>query len=251
MTANQMADDLEIRLDRALSFGSPGYEDFELSRVLTQAEFMYVKKYISGLTNPKSYGFEETEARGQGFSALILDSGLLPVSADQTGTLENGTFFDLPEDFMFTILETADTDAVDCRAKDGSTLVAEVRVISHDEFNRFKRNVYKKPYANGYDATVFRMYFSPQINSLDPTVAATAKRHELITDGTFNVVDYRMRYLQNPPDIVVDRSNTDNQRNCILDEFTHDVIVDLARDLMLEIVKEQKLDAEIDIDNFE
>lgn len=251
MTANQMANDLEIRLDRALSFGSPGYEDFELSRVLTQAEFMYVKKYMSGLTNLKTYGFEETEARGQGFSALITDSGLLPVSADQTGTLENGTFYDLPDDFMFTILEIAGTDAPDCRATDESNLYAEVRVVSHDEYTRFKRNVYKRPYANGYDATVFRMYFSPQINSLDPTVESTPKRHELITDGTFNVVDYRMRYLKNPPDIVVDRSNPNNQRNCILDEFTHDVIVDLARDLMLEIVKEQKLDAEIDIDNFE
>ena len=251
MTANQMADDLEIRLDRALSFGSPGYEDFELSRVLTQAEFMYVKKYISGLTNPKNYGFEETEARGQGFSALITDSGLLSVSADQTNTLVNGLFFDLPRDFMFTIMEIVGTDAVDCRAKDGSTLFADVRIVSHDELTRFKRNVYKKPYASGYDATVFRMYFSPLINTLDPTVESTAKRHELITDGSFNIADYRMRYLKNPPDIVVDRSNIENQRNCILDEFTHDVIVDLARDLMLEIVKEQKLDAEIDIDNFE
>jgi len=250
MTANQMATDLEIRLDRALSFGSPGYEDFELSRVLTQAEFMYVKKYISGLTNPKGYGFEETEARGQGFSSLIQSASNLLTSAEQGGTFPNGTFYDLPEDFMFTIQETVYVDRPNCSTGEDN-LEALVQVVSHDEYNRYKRNVYRKPYAKGYDATVFRMYFSPQINNLNPTVDSTPKRHELITDGTFNIVEYSIRYLMNPPDIVVDRQNPDNQRNCILDEFTHDTIVDLARDLMLEIVKEQKLDAEIDIDNFE
>ena len=250
MTANEMAYDLEIRLDRALSLGSPGYEDFELSRILTQAEFMYVKKYSSGLMNPKNVGFEETEARGQGFSALIQSSESLTVSADQTGTFPNGQFYDLPANFMFTIQETVITEKEDCTNNE-SKLEALIRVVTHDEYNKFKRNIYKKPFANGYDAEVFRMYFSPQINSLNPNITSTPKRHELITDGTFTISDYYIRYLMNPPDITVDRENPQNQRNCILDEFTHDIIVDLARDLMLEIVKEPKLDAEIDIDNFE
>jgi len=250
MTANQMADDLELRLDRANAFGSPGYEDIELSKVLNQAQLMYVKKFFSAMTNSKRQGFEETEARGQGLSALIQSNTSLTVSADQTGTFPNGTFYDLPSNFMFAIQETVLTTEDDCTTN-GAKLEAQVKIVTHDEYNRFKRNIYKKPYANGFDATVFRMYFSPQISFYDPAVISTPKRHELITDGNFGVSNYSLRYLMNPPTIVVDREQVANQRHCILDEFTHDVIVDLARDLMLEIVKEQKLDAEIDIDNFE
>ena len=46
MTANEMADSLELKLDRSSSFGSPGYEDFELSSVLTEAQQLYVKKFM-------------------------------------------------------------------------------------------------------------------------------------------------------------------------------------------------------------
>ena len=51
MTANQMADELELKLDRSSSYASPGYEDFELSSVLTEAQTLYVKKYYDELNN--------------------------------------------------------------------------------------------------------------------------------------------------------------------------------------------------------
>jgi hypothetical protein len=50
-----------------------------------------------------------------------------------------------------------------------------------------------------------------------------------------------MRYLKNPENIVVDRDTANNQRNCELDDSTHVVIVDISTDLMLQRVKEQKL----------
>jgi hypothetical protein len=55
-----------------------------------------------------------------------------------------------------------------------------------------------------------------------------------------------MNYLINPPEIIVDRNLPNNQRNCILDVSTHDIIVDTARDIILGIVKEQKLNTELD-----
>jgi hypothetical protein len=50
-----------------------------------------------------------------------------------------------------------------------------------------------------------------------------------------------MRYLKNPLDITVDRTTPANQRNSELDYSTHVVIVDIASDLMLQRVKEQKM----------
>lgn len=238
MTANEMAEKLEFLLDRANAFSSPGYTDVELSSVLSSAQIQYTKRFYSYKSNTHQTGFEETEARGQGLSALIQDSGALTISADQEGVLPNGTFFDLPEDFMFTIYELANIDRSDCN----KVSEAKVRVVSHDEYGKLKGNPYKRPVANNLSASVFRMYFN---------ATQAAKRHEVLTDGTFSVTSYRMRYLKNTVDIAVNRATPGGQVSCELDEFTHEVIVDLARDLMLETVKEQKLDNEIDIETFE
>ncbi len=99
MTANEMADMLEEKLDRADSFGSPGYEDFDLTSVLTEAQELYVKKFFDEMNNRKQKGFEETEIRNQGLSALVKDGDNLTASADQTGISVNnnvtGKFYDL------------------------------------------------------------------------------------------------------------------------------------------------------------
>ena len=114
MTANEMADELELRLDRIDSFGSPGYEDFDLTSALTEAQLLYIKQFVSELNNHKGQGLEETEIRNQGLSALIKQGANLTVSADQVGTLDNGKFFDLPADFMYTIYEEAMIDKQQC-----------------------------------------------------------------------------------------------------------------------------------------
>jgi len=242
MTANEMADELELRLDRSYTYGSPGYEDFELSSALTQAQSHYVKSFYSEKNNRKGYGFEESEVRNQGLAEL-LSSSVNPLSSDQTGVLTNGFYYDLPLDFMYTVYEEVEIDAKDC---DNNNIIADVKVISHDEIRKLKGNKYKKPSVNLTEPRIWRTQYSRNINTSSPTVAATNKRHQLITDGIYNIVNYKMNYLINPPEINVDRNTINNQKSCILDESTHEIIIDIARDILLGIVKEQKLQTEID-----
>lgn len=240
MNANQQAAELELLLDRSDSFGSPGYEDFELSSVLTAAQEQYVKSFISSLNNRKGQGFQETEVRNQGLSALIKKGTLLTVSASQVGVLSNGKFFDLPIDFMYCIYEEAILDQLVCNTED--PIVAEVRLIGYNEVSRLLENKYKKPYFKSYGkAMVWRTEFSRITTGILQANPATAKRHELITDGTFNVNGYTIAYLKNPLPIVVDRTTAANVRNCELDESTHWVIINIAKDLMMERVQEQKV----------
>jgi hypothetical protein len=244
MTANQMADELELKLDRSDSFGSPGYEDFELSSVLSEAQVLYVKKYFDELNNRKSKGFEEIEIRNQGLAALVKDAASCPVSASQVGVLSNpevtGTFFDLPLDHMYTIYEQCTVNKNDC--KDNQPIVAYIVTIAHNEMQRFNWSKYKKPFCESYGyARVWRSEFSRTTSGILPSAAATNKRHELFTDGTFSIVNYHIRYVKNPANIVVDRNNPTNARNCELDDSTHRVIIDIATDLMMNRVKEQKM----------
>lgn len=240
MTANEMATELELELDRSSSFGSPGYEDFELASVLNKAQELYVKKFIDRKNNRKSESFEETEIRGQGLSALIKRAVTLTVSADQTGVFPNGQYFDLPEDFMYCIQEDVTIDKNVCNTDD--PIVASVSIVQHDEVTSYRGNKYKKPYYKNYgSAKIWRLFYSREIDGYDPALTATDKRHQLITDGSFNVTDYTMSYLINPKEIIVDRATPANQRNCTLDESTHLTIIGIAADLMMNRVKEQKM----------
>lgn len=240
MTGNEMAEELEIQLDRSSSFGSPGYEDFELSSVLTAAEQLYVKKFLESINNRKNESFEETEIRSQGLSALIKRGQALTVSSDQSGIISNGKFFDLPEDFMYTIHEEATINKNICNTE--TPITADIRIIGHYEISRFRENKYKKPFFKNYgEAIVWRLVYSREIDGHEDLNNRTNKRHQLVTDGTFEVDSYSINYLQNPKGIVVDRDDPDNQRNSILDESTHLVIVQMATDLMLDRVKEQKI----------
>ena len=245
MTANEMADELELRLDRGFSYGSPGYEDFELSSVLTQAQHHYFKSFYSKKNNRKGYGFEETEVRNQGMSELIKYS-LCPVSSNQVGIIKNGIFYDLPEDFMYTIYEEVTLDKKDC---DEYFIIADVDPVSHSEIRRLTGNKYKKPKVDSLQSKVLRMQFSRELNL--STSTPTDKRHQLITDGEFNVTEYRINYLMNIPEINVDMSVVSSQKNCIFDISTHDIVIDTARDILLGIVKEQKVPTEVDMKDLE
>jgi hypothetical protein len=244
MTANQMGDEVERILDRSDSYGSPGYEDFELSSVLTMAEVLYVKKYYDEMNNRKGKGFQEIEIRDQGLGALIVDAPSLTPSASQVGTIVNssvvGKFFDLPMDHMYTIYEECTINKTECGTS--TPIYAYVVQIAHNEMQRFNWSKYKKPFYKSYgDARVWRSEYKRNVSGVNPSTPATAKRHELFTDGTFNITTYHMRYLKNPDPIVVDRNTTTNQRNSELDESTHLVIVQMAADLMMERTKDQKL----------
>lgn len=244
MTANEMANEVERILDRSSSFGSPGYEDFEITSVLNIAETLYIKKFYDELNNRKGKGFQEIEIRNQGLGALIKDAPSLTPSASQVGVITNsnvaGKFFDLPSDHMYTIYEECTIDKTECGTN--IPIYAYIVPISHNEMQRFNWSKYKRPFYKSYgDARVWRSEFSRFVDGVNPAAPATAKRHELFTDGTFNIVDYHMRYLKNPSQIVVDRTTPANQRNSELDESTHLIIVQMAADEMMERIKEQKL----------
>lgn len=250
MTANQMADMLEEKLDRADSFGSPGYEDFDLTSVLTEAQDMYVKKFFDEMNNRKQKGFEETEIRNQGLSALVKDGDNLSVSADQVGVIVNnnvtGKFYDLPDDHMYTIYEECTIDKKECDT--GAFIIGWVNVVAHNEMQRYNWSKYKKPfYRIDGNCRVWRSEFSRKISGRLDETTKTDKRHELFTDGTFNVTNYHIRYVKNPLEIKVDRTTPTDQRNCELDTSTHVVIVGIATDLMMQRVKEQKVQT---IENF-
>ena len=242
MDANSMANELDQQVDRATSFGSPGYEDADYSSVLTDAMNVYIKQFIDKKNNRKRESLEETEVRSQGLSALIKRGTDLTVSTDQVGTFTNGTFYDLPSDFMYCLHEEGTINKELCNSVRKDKIPTTFNVIAHDEVSRLEKNKYKKPYYKTYgEAMTWRLVFSRENDGQTDTTAQTAKRHQLVTDGTYSVETYSINYLRFPPEIKVDRATPSNQLNCVLDDSTHLPIIDIAKSLLLERVKENEL----------
>lgn len=212
MTNQEMKQEFLILYDKVTNFDAPGYEDIEISIFLTKAQERIVLSYIRSLDNKYQEGFEESEIRRKELSELTRGVTITTPSAVQTNSLPNGTFFDLPTDFQFAISEEITTASSDA-CKNGVRLM--VKPTTHDELVINTRNPFKKPSILRY---AWRLDYS-------------GGKHELITDASFSVAEYHLRYLKTLTPIVVGTNTVDGAigpLDCELNNILHKKIIDEA-----------------------
>jgi len=237
LTAADMKTEFLIGYDRVSNSAAPGYDNSEISLFLNKAQERIIKTRYRQL-NKYREAFEQTEKRRKDFSELIRDAvdgtGTLntSISSNQNGTLPNGTFFDLPADFMYSITERIESDIV-CN---NVNKIIDVSPITHDEYNANKDNPFKKPYSEA----AWRIDYSQEVVG-----AGQRKRHEIVTDGTYSPLKYFLRYLKRPVEIDIDTAV-----NCELDETVHREIVDVAVEIALETIMDPRFQSK-KIDNVE
>lgn len=228
MTANEMKFNFQLKFDSLFEFSAPAYDDRQISYLLTEAQFrVFIKRY-NPFANKYRAGFEDNEQRRRDLEQLIkpalystvdtIPDGVeeITLSAHQGGVHPNGVFLDMPEDFLYAVEEAAKLE--------GQPKEAWVRPVKHDEYLANINNPYKQPYKD----LIWRMDISRYQHAEGTSIAATAKRTELILPDGYNLEHYRVRYLSTPPAIVCDEFDPDNQKHCILDETLHREIVDEA-----------------------
>jgi hypothetical protein len=247
MTANEMWANVLVTYDALYSQSAPGFEDAEASILLTKAQWYYISQTLNPKNNRNQEGFEETEVRIQGLSALVKDSDQAidpptTTGVNLAGQLPNETFFTLPEDFMFAIYEAVYVNKLKCGAVSTTNPLSYSRIpvvpVSHDEYNLNVANPYKNPWTDGTQGIVWRLENRPQF--IPPIVGAPQyKIHGLITDGSFTITKYFLRYLKKPEDINVDNITPATQSNSELADFTHQAICDIAIKLLSAAVREQ------------
>jgi hypothetical protein len=235
MTANEQALDVLLTYDALYSQAAPGVEDSEMSRFLSMGQWYYIVDKYSAKNNKNIEGFEETEIRTQGLASLIKDGleAIDPptVSSNQVGVLPNGVFYELPSDFWLAINEQFKSNIPDCTKFPTNIFkLLPIKPISHDDYNLFDGDPYKMPYVDGgHNGLVWRLAHGKKNNK---------QIHELITDGEFNITQYRLRYLRYPKDITVDFTTPTNQVNCELSDFTHRAINDITARLLRRSLEE-------------
>ena len=103
--------------------------------------------------------------------------------------------------------------------KTAKTKRTRIKPKRHDEYNEFIRDPFNKPNEN----EVVRLSFQDSV--------------ELITDGTFAVSKYFLRYIRKPLEILLDLLVPANSVNCELADITHQEIVEQAAQLALESIE--------------
>lgn len=212
MTAAEMRDLFLILYDKITNLAAPGYTDDEISDFLNKAQLQFVKHRYNEKGNKYQEGFEETEKRRKDLSQLTRNLEASP-STSQTGVSPNGYLYDLPDGYLYTLREEATITSSDA-CFDAKRIY--VKPITHDEYAINLLNPFKKP-----DKTVvWRLDYS---NTSPSTLTTSTKRHELVTDGTYTIGTYHIRYLKYPSDINVVQG-IDSE----LDPSVQDEIVDIA-----------------------
>lgn len=212
MTALDMQEEFLILYDKITNFDAPGYTTLEISRFLTKGQERVILDAYDSLRNKYREGFESTEARRKDLQELVKSNPSLTVSASQVGTLENGKFYDLPTDCLYVVQETVTTQSTD-PCKNGKKL--RVKPITTDYYAINKDNPFKKP-------TILKYAWRLDYQN---------KKHELVTDGTFNIANYSIRYIEQPSPIIIGANTVDGvtgPQNCKLNPIIHRRIIDEA-----------------------
>lgn len=213
MTITEAKDLFLILYDKVTNLAAPGYEDNEIEEFFDKALLQFVKQHYNYKGNKYKEGVEETEKRRKDLSELVREvtlSGGTGNTSDQSSVLPNGEMFDLPVNFLYTMMEEIIISSTD-ECVDGNRI--RVKPITHDEYTEGVRNPWKKPSLE----KAWRLDFSRDEDG------ANTLRHEIIAGSTYTVDKYYVRYLKIPDNVsIVDNITFE------LHESVHEEIVDIA-----------------------
>lgn len=209
MTSEEMQYNFELKMHTISSIRKP-FESYDINQFLNKSQDDIVDARYSIRDGSRQEAFEKDEKIRTELAELIVDTVISTFDTSNSALHTNGSFVDVPSDFLYSLSEQCTIVYTDCN-DNTATSDAKVKPVTHDEYNININNAYKAP----YNELIWRMDYS------SPT--ADTKRHELITDGTYTISSYKLRYLRRP-----NRINILDGSDCELNSNLHEEIVDRA-----------------------
>jgi len=222
MTNQAFLDYFYNQLNKVRTLQGPGYDPLEISLFASEAQELLVLTKYNPSSNTTKEGFEETEKRLQDIGNLVQNALIIP-GANIPENMPNGVFVDLPNTllidptdysnvFWLTIFEQAVTSQLDCT---NNPLRVNIYEINHGEYAELLKDPFNKPSKE----RIWRMRVGNN-------------RHELITDGTYSISGYHVRYIRKPRPIDLTGLATTSVSE--LADITHRELVRKTVELVLD-----------------
>lgn len=222
MTAVELKEEFNLRYNNALE-GAPGLDTFEISSYLTVAQEQYVKMMYEATKDP-STSFESNEKARRILNELVVDEKISSVTSSTRGLVDESKFYELSNNAMFIVLETATISSSDSLY---NGKVIKVLPVTHDEFMINYRNPFRKPNKN----KAWRVDISKENSKT--TV-------ELVSVESLS--QYNVRYVSYPSPIIVGDLKTSSdvlglgltidgktaKATCQLNQIAHREIINIA-----------------------
>lgn len=193
MTKQDFLDGFLIQYDQVSDLAAPGYTPLELSKIVSKVqEDLTVTKY-DFKSNRLQDGFEETEKRIQDLGELVRYK---TYSTFSPGFFQNSVEVILPNTqitvgptdfsdvYWFSIFEDATSDIIDC-TKTTAYIKPKIQDVTHGEFKVALKDPFRRPYVRANEGKVLR-------------IRAEGRKHILVTDGNFNITEYKLGYIRKP-----------------------------------------------------
>lgn len=239
MTRQDFLTNFYLQYDKISTLGAPGYQPQEIALIATEAQETLIKTRYSAMSNSKQEGFEETEKRAQDLGNLVTE--LTPFTPDpiSVGNVKNGRFFTMPNTqlanptdysnvFWFPIYEECVTDRLDCSIPNNTTVydINYIVRMQHQQWANEKYNPFQRP-------------------SKDRVVRLNvdSRRVELVTDGTYNITTYNVRYIKKPQPIDL-TNNLTQQVSQLADHMHRELLEETIRIAYKDTDQLNKLQAE-------
>lgn len=223
MTRQDFLNEFYLNLDKIASLALPGYEPAEIAVIASDVQEKLVLDKYSSKTND---GFEQTEKRTAELGELVENILLTPSAYNPALNVTNGVFVELPNTYPTNVFWLPIYEEVTINKKCKKNYIkVPVKETTHVELNQLKMDPFNKP-STKQDGGVFRLRFSDY-------------QHELVTDGTFNVLTYQLRYIKKPQDINLTTSLTSQVSE--LSEFVHAELLDRTVEEVLRVLGDPRI----------
>jgi len=184
MTTLEFKESFNLLYNNINSMASPGFDDYELSLLLTLAQEELIKNYNDPKSNIKLEGFEGSDKRRVDLKELITNFRTTNSLSNQNYKLsDNSVIFQIPNNVFLIKQESAKIiDPCSIGKIQKNIVYKTVGVIpkTHDEYNTQIKNPFKRP----NDKKVWRLDY----NSSEPGTNIV----ELISK--FSIFEYQIRY---------------------------------------------------------
>ena len=242
MTNLEMSNEFDIHYNSIAGQSAPNIDDYEKSVFFTKAQLEIVKNYYDSLSNRKQKGFESTEKRRVDLKELIVNFKNNTTLSLNSGIDTNSKFFTIPNNTFLIIQESAKLSSTNNCINNN---IANIKVITHDEYNIQRLNPFKKPDEDVLWRLDIAKYNNNQIV-------------EIISP--YDILEYHIRYIKYPKpiilkdlDVIFPNENLSidgftEELQCELSESIHREILDRAVELALRDYKPQNLESKIQLD---